>query len=108
MQSADMPVFDSAQLARRTNGDPKMQIEVLALFVAEAERLLRQVEDAANGEVRGERLRALIALARTTGAAMLAEQARSLEAKLVSAEPDLTPLREAVERTLAYLQHAGR
>jgi len=108
MQSADVPVFDSAQLARRTNGDPNMQVEVLALFAAEAERLLRQVEDAADAEVRGERLRALIALARTTGAAMLAEQARSLEAKVAVGEPDLTPLREAVERTLSYMQHARR
>jgi len=107
MKSADVPVFDSAQLARRTNGDPNMQIEVLALFAAEAERLLRQIEEAADAEVRGERLRALIALARTTGAAMLEQEARSLEAKVAIGEPDLTPLREAVGRTLSHMRHAG-
>ena len=38
---------------------------------------MRQIEDAADGEARSERLRALIALARTTGAALLAQQARA-------------------------------
>jgi hypothetical protein len=33
------PLFDAAQLRRQTHGNPSLQVEVLALFIAEALRL---------------------------------------------------------------------
>ena len=69
MQTSRVPVLDAGQLRRQTMGDAAMQVEVLALFVAEAERLMRQVEDAPDAEVRADRLHAMIGLARNVGAA---------------------------------------
>jgi hypothetical protein len=107
MQPATVPVFDTVQLSRYTQGDARMQVEVLALFSTELERLLLQIENATDGEVRTDRLRALIGLARTTGAALLAQQARLLEVKIGGENPDLTPLRDAIDQTMAYIRRAG-
>ena len=104
---SDTPLIDSAQLSRQTNGNAGLQVERLALFVAEAERLMRQVEDAADAQIRGDRLRAMIALARNTGASRLAEEARALETRIAAEDPDLTPLRDVVAQTLAYLRSTG-
>ena len=100
------PVLDVLQLHSRAFGDESLKIEILALFVAEAERLLRQVETAPNRQVRGDRLRAMAALARNVGAARLAQAARLLESEIAGDEPDLEPLRQAVSETLAYLGEA--
>jgi transposase len=107
MQPAAVPVFDAVQLKRHTQGDARMQVEVLALFATELERLLRQIEDAADAQIRGDRLRAMIGLARTTGATLLVQQARALEVKITGENPDLTPLRDAIDQTLAYIRRAG-
>jgi HPt (histidine-containing phosphotransfer) domain-containing protein len=107
MQTTTVPIFDPAQLHRHTNGDANMQVEVLALFSTEVERLMRQVENAPDGQVRSDRLRALMASARNIGATLLAQQARSLEVKIMSENPDLTPLKEAVDQTLAYVRRTG-
>ena len=40
------PVFDPAHLDRRTLGDEALRVGILALFVAEVERLLAQVQAA--------------------------------------------------------------
>jgi HPt (histidine-containing phosphotransfer) domain-containing protein len=106
MQAAGLAVLDGAQLRRQTMGDKALQVEVLALFVTEAERLMRQVEDAPDAQIRGDRIRALIALARNTGALRLAQVARSLETQIITEEPDLQPLRAAMTETIAYVQHA--
>ena len=98
-----MPLLDAVQLNRKTMGDPALQVEVLSLFATEAERLMRQVEDAPDAQIRGDRLRAMIALARNTGAARLAQVARELEREIVSEELDLQPLRAALGETLAYV-----
>jgi len=100
------PVFDPATFHSRTMGSAALQVEVLSLFIAEAERLLRQVE-AADTIVRGERLRALIALARNVGAARLAQEARLLEAQAAADAPDLHALRTALADTVAYVQRTG-
>jgi HPt (histidine-containing phosphotransfer) domain-containing protein len=107
MSTNTIPVFDAAQLNRATNGNAALQVEVLALFVAEVERLMRQVEDAPDPQMRGDRLRALTGLARNTGAAMLAQAARSLETQIATESPDLAPLRKAVADTVAYVRQAG-
>ncbi|MGH6922928.1 MAG: hypothetical protein ACRED5_04075 [Propylenella sp.] len=107
MNTNAVPVLDAAQLGRTTRGDRSLQVEILALFVAEVERLMRQVEDAADPQLRGDRLRALIALSRNTGAAMLAQEARALETQIAAESPNLAPLRQAVAETLAYVRRAG-
>jgi hypothetical protein len=107
MNTNAVPVLDAAQLGRTTRGDRSLQVEILALFVAEVERLMRQVEDAADPQLRGDRLRALIALSRNTGAAMLAQEARALEKQIAAESPNLAPLRQAVAETLAYVRRTG-
>lgn len=105
MQTTSVPVLDAGKLRRQTMGDAAMQVEVLALFVAEAERLMRQVEDAPNAEVRADRLNAMIGLARNVGADRMAQAARLVEQQISSEQPDLEPLRAAIAETLAYVQH---
>jgi HPt (histidine-containing phosphotransfer) domain-containing protein len=107
MSATTPPVFDPVQLNRTTHADTALQVEVLALFVAEAERLMQQVEDAHDPQVRGDRLRALIALARNTGAVRLAQEARELETQIAAEAPDFAHLREAVQETVAYVRRTG-
>lgn len=104
MTTEATPVLDNAKLHRRTMGDPALQVEMLALFVAEVERLMQQVEDASEPQVRADRLRALIAVSRNIGAARLAEEARGIETQIGSDGPDLAPLRSAVAETLAFVR----
>jgi hypothetical protein len=107
MSTTAVPVFDPAKLQRQTMGDRAHQVEVLALFVAEAERLMRQVEDAPAPQLRGDRLRALVALARNIGAMRLAHEARAVETHIGAAPPDLENLRAAVAETLAFVRRSG-
>ena len=102
-----IPLFDAAQLKRQTQGNASLQVEVLALFIAEVERLMRQIEDAPDPQVRAERLRALIGLSRNTGASLIAQQARALETQIATENPDLSPLQSAIAETLAYLKRTG-
>ena len=107
MLTSAVPVLDAAYLDRRSLGDESLKVELLALFVAEVERLLNQVETAANAQVRADRLRAIAALARNVGALRLAQSARMLETQFASDDVDLGPLRESVAEILAYLGGAG-
>lgn len=107
MPTTAVPLFDATQFNRRTHGSASLQVEVLALFVAEVERLMRQVEDAPDPQVRGDRLRALIGVARNTGAALLAHEARTLETEIAAENPDLSPLKRAVAETFAFIQRTG-
>src|SRR5436853_4403780 len=101
MPTTAVPLFDAAQLKRHTGGNSSLQVEVLSLFVAEVERLMRQVEDAPDPQLRGDRLRALFGVARNIGATMVAQEARTLETQIAAENPDLTPLRKAIEETVA-------
>lgn len=103
MPTSAIPVLDGVQLKRRTMGDGALQVEVLALFVAELERLMHQLEGATEPRVREDRLQAIIELARDVGAARLAQAARMLETHIGSEQPDLEPLRTAVAETLAVI-----
>jgi hypothetical protein len=107
MPTAAVPLFDAAQLNRRTHGNASLQIEVLSLFVAEVERLMRQVEDAPDPQLRGDRLRALIGVARNTGAVVIAQEARALETEIAAENPDLGPLKKAVDETFAFIRRTG-
>jgi HPt (histidine-containing phosphotransfer) domain-containing protein len=98
------PVFDAAHLDRQTMGDEALRVEILALFVAEAERLLAQVESAPDQLVRASRMHAMQGLARNVGAKRLAALCRKLEN---SGEPDdLERLRAAVREAIEQV-HAG-
>jgi hypothetical protein len=101
-----LPIFDAGKLHRQTMGDRSLQVEVLALFVAEAERLMQQVEEARDAALRGERLRGLIALARNIGAVRLAQEARAIETQIGTESPDLAPLRAAVSEAVAFVRRS--
>ena len=109
MSAEAIPILDVAQLHRRSLGDPALDIEILALFSAELERLLRQVQEADTNHMRAERLRAIIALARNTGAARLLRDARLAEAHLASGDADFATLADTAAETLAHVRggHAG-
>ncbi len=102
-----VPVFDAVQLNRYTNGDSNMQVEVLALFVAEVERLMQQIDAALDAEMRAQRMSALAGLARTTGATLLAQRARAAAADIGKEDFDMAPLEDAVAQTLAYVRRTG-
>jgi HPt (histidine-containing phosphotransfer) domain-containing protein len=107
MPTTAIPLFDAAQLNRHTGGNSSLQVEVLSLFVAEVERLMRQVEDAPDPQLRGDRLRALIGVARNVGATLIAQEARTLETQITTDNPDLTPLKKAIDETLAFIRRTG-
>jgi HPt (histidine-containing phosphotransfer) domain-containing protein len=100
------PIFDPTPLTRRSMGDPAHQVELLALFEAEVERLLGQIESAADAAVRLDRLHAMVGLSRNIGALHLAQVARSLETQIGEEAPDLQALRTAIAETLAFLHRA--
>jgi HPt (histidine-containing phosphotransfer) domain-containing protein len=106
MQEA--PLFDAAQLERRVMGDEALRIEVLSLFIAEAERLLAQVEEAPDDLVRASRLQAMANLARNVGAARLADLCRVMQARAERGEAgwdaELDRLRAAVDQVLDHLR----
>ena len=106
MSTGPIPVLDAAQLRRLTLGNPAFEVEVLALFSAELERLLRQLDEAGDKHVQAERLKAIIALARNTGASRLLHEARLTETRLASGAADFASLRQAAAETLAYVRHA--
>jgi hypothetical protein len=107
MSTDATPVFDAEKLRRQTLGDETMQVEVLSLFVTEAERLMRQVEAADSSQLRAERLRALIALGRNIGAMRLVQSARMAESHIGDDDPDLSGLRAAISDTVAYVHRSG-
>jgi hypothetical protein len=106
MASTAAPVFDPGPLSRRSMGDPAHQVELLALFEAEVERLLGQVESAEDPQLRLDRLHAIVVLARNIGALHLAQVARTLETHIGDGAPDLEPLRTAIAETLAIVRRA--
>jgi len=105
--TATIPLFDPAQLNRHARGDARLEVEALSLFAAEAERLMDQVEDAPDSQVRTDRVRALIGVARNIGAARIAQEARALEAQIVSERPDLSALKRAIAETVAFVRRSG-
>jgi HPt (histidine-containing phosphotransfer) domain-containing protein len=107
MTTSTTPVLDPAPLQRQTMGDPAHRLELLALFIAEAERLMRQIEESADKQVMVERLQALAGSARNVGAVRLAQTARLLETHVGEEDPDLEPLRTAVAETLAFVRRSA-
>lgn len=105
----DEPVFDPAHLDRKTMGDEALRVEILALFVAEVERLLAQVESAPNALVRASRLDAIAGLARNVGARRLAVLSRNLQlsaGRSAANDRELASLRAAIREAVDQV-HAG-
>jgi hypothetical protein len=75
--------------------------------MAEVERLMRQVESAPDPQLRADRVRALAGVARNIGATRIAEEARNLVSKIAEEMPDLTPLKDAVTDTFAFIRRSG-
>ena len=107
MTTSTTPVLDPVPLQRQTMGDPAHRLELLALFVVEAERLMRQIETATDKQVRLERVQALAGSARNIGALRLMQTARLLESHVGESEPDLEALRSAVAETLNYIRRSA-
>lgn len=103
------PVFDAAHLDRQTMGDEALRVEILALFVAEVERLLGQVESAPDPLLRASRLHAMTGLARNVGARRLAVLSHRLQRRVAdraAEESDIADLRTAVQEAIDHI-HAG-
>ena len=86
-------------------GDEKLRVEILALFAAEAERLLIQAERAEDAATLGDRLHAIKGLARNVGALRLKQVAAGLEIDCHAGPANLAPLRRAVLEALDYLRN---
>ncbi len=69
-------LLDQAHLDRRTRRDASLEVEILALFVSEGERLVGQITSAPAAERRG-RIAALRSLATQVGAGRLADACRT-------------------------------
>lgn len=104
VEAADnLPILDEHHLRRQTMNDPDLETEILALFVTEAERLIRQIEDADDTATRLERIHAIRGLARNVGAEKLAKIAAGAEN---ADEPDIQNIRRAVDTVVAYIRTA--
>lgn len=97
----DLPILDEHHLKRQTMNDPDLEVEILSLFITEAERLMRQIEATDNPAKRVERFHALKGLARNVGAQKLAAIAASLEE---GDSADIQVIRSAVENVVAYIK----
>ena len=83
--------------------DPDLETEILALFVTEAERLIRQIEETDDVTIRLERIHAIRGLARNIGAQQLATIALNAEHGDGS---DVPAIRAAVDNVIAYIKTA--
>lgn len=99
----DLPILDEQHLKRQTMDDPDLETEILALFITEAERLVRQIEETRNVQTRLERIHAISGLARNIGARKLAMIASNAQYGDVS---DITEIRAAVENVIEYINTA--
>ena len=88
-------------------GSESLRVEMLSLFVTEVERLLRQVCQARDSQMRRDRLNAVRTLARNIGARRLEEAARLADLDSDLPDPDNGPLEHAVAEVVAYIRAAG-
>lgn len=109
MADPTLPILDPVRLQRESMGSEALQVEKLSLFVAEVERLLRQVDIARDEQTRESRLLAIAGAARNVGALRLAQVARTAAVEAItSADPiDLAPVSHAVDEVIAYIRRAG-
>jgi HPt (histidine-containing phosphotransfer) domain-containing protein len=100
------PPIDRAHLARQTMGDVALQREVLALFAAQAEAILRDIGQW-NGDT-ADLAHRLVGSARGIGAHAVASAAARVEhaARLGRpiGEDEMTALRQSVVAAIAYIR----
>lgn len=101
--ASDLPILDEHHLKRQTMNDPDLETEILALFVTEAERLVKQIEETENIGTRLERIHAIRGLARNVGALKLAKIASNAENGDGS---EIQQIRSAVDNVIAYIRTA--
>ena len=99
----DLPILDEVHLKRQTMDDPDLEVEILSLFINEAERLLRQIEEAEDVGKCIDRFHAMKGLARNIGAQKLALICGTLEN---GDSEDIREVRTAVENVIAYIRTA--
>ena len=104
MPAIPAPILDMSRLERQSMGDPRLKVELLALFMLELERLMMQASAESDADARSDRLHAIGALAQGIGAMRLAHAARAARYQVGAAEPDLQPVAEAVDETLAFVR----
>ncbi len=107
MPATPAPILDISRLERQSMGDPRMKVELLALFMLELERLMTQASTELDAVARSDRLQAIGTLAHGIGAVRLAHAARAASSELGTAGSDLTPLAEAVAETLALVRSSA-
>jgi HPt (histidine-containing phosphotransfer) domain-containing protein len=90
---------DLVFLARQTFGDRQVETEVLRLFLAQAPKLVDQI-DAASGEERVRAAHRLVGAARAIGARDVAEAAGALE---IDAGRDIQSLLRSVEAATVFI-----
>ena len=98
---SNLPILDEQHLKRQTMDNPDLETEILALFVTEAERLVRQIEESESVRTRLERIHAIRGLARNIGAQKLAMIAQNAEK---GDEFDVREIRTAVENVITYIK----
>lgn len=101
------PILDTAHLQRRTMGDEGLRIELLSLFSVEAERLMRQIEEAEQPRIRGDRIVAMQELARDIGARRLEAVAAELARTAPDAAVDTFRLRQSLAEVLDHTRRTA-
>jgi hypothetical protein len=102
MGEGTSPIFDRVPAGAQDAPKPGAGSGILALFVAEAERLLRQVENADDPQTGATAARHDRAGA-AHGAMRLADVARALETEILPHGAGPSAAREALAETIAYI-----
>ena len=99
----DLPILNEARLKRQSMDDPDLEVEILSLFINEAERLIRQIDETESSAKRLERFHAIRGLASNIGAEKLAKIAATRQNG--DAE-DVREIKTAVDNVIAYITSA--
>ena len=96
----DLPILNESWLKRQSMNDPDLEVEILSLFINEAERLIRQIEETDSTAKRLERFHAIRGLASNIGAEKLAKIAATRQN---GDGDDVKEIKTAVNNVIAYI-----
>ncbi len=99
----DLPILNENWLKRQSMNDPDLEVEILSLFINEAERLIRQIGETESAAKRLERFHAIRGLASNIGAEKLAKIAATRQN---GDDDDVNEIRTAVDNVIAYITTA--
>jgi len=99
----DLPILNENWLKRQSMNDPDLEVEILSLFINEAERLIRQIDETESTAKRLERFHAIRGLASNIGAEKLAKIAATRQN---GDDDDVKEIRTAVANVIAYITTA--